>query len=45
MLDGGAVAAQQLQRANLLKQQIVTRVKTDAENAARPVQGWLRSGA
>lgn len=45
MLGGGAAATQQLQQANLLKQQIVTRVKADAENAARPVQGWLRSGA
>jgi len=45
MLGSGAGAAQQLQQANLLKQQIVTRVKTDAENAARPVQDWLRSGA
>lgn len=42
---GGAAAAPQLQQANVLKQQIVARVKTDAENAARPVQGWLRSGA
>jgi len=42
---GSAAAAPQLQQANVLKQQIVSRVKTDAENAARPVQGWLRSGA
>lgn len=40
----GSAAAHQLQQANVLKQQIVTRVKTDAQNAARPVQGWLRSG-
>lgn len=45
MLGGGVAASQQLQQANLLKQQIVTRVKTDAQNAARPVQDWLRSGA
>lgn len=45
VLGGGAAAAQHLQQANLLKQQIVTRVKADAENAARPVQDWLRSGA
>jgi len=44
-LGGAAAAAPQLQQANVLKQQIVARVKTDAENAARPVQGWLRSGA
>jgi flagellar M-ring protein FliF len=42
---GGASAVPQLQQANVLKQQIVARVKTDAENAAKPVQGWLRSGA
>jgi flagellar M-ring protein FliF len=39
---GGAQA--QLQRANLLKQQIVTKVKTDPATASRPVQGWLRDG-
>ncbi len=45
-LGGGAsAAAPQLQQANVLKQQIVARVKSDAQNAARPVQGWLRSGA
>ncbi len=42
---GGATQVPQLQQANVLKQQIVARVKTDAENAARPVQDWLRSGA
>ena len=42
---GGATPVPQLQQANVLKQQIVARVKTDAENAARPVQDWLRSGA
>ena len=40
---GGTVP--QLQQANVLKQQIVARVKNDSESAARPVQGWLRSGA
>ncbi len=43
LAGGGAVP--QLQQANVLKQQIVARVKNDAEGAARPVQGWLRSGA
>jgi flagellar M-ring protein FliF len=40
-----APAAPQLQRANVLKQEIVARVKSDAEGATRPVQGWLRTGA
>jgi len=45
VLGGSSAATHQLQQANVLKQQIVARVKTDAENAAKPVQGWLRSGA
>jgi len=40
-----APSAPQLQRANVLKQEIVARVKSDAEGATRPVQGWLRTGA
>lgn len=43
-LSGAAGAQAQLQRANALKQQIVTRVKTDPASATRPVQGWLRDG-
>jgi len=45
MAFSGATPAPQLHQANVLKQQIVARVKTDAENAAKPVQEWLRSGA
>lgn len=44
-LGAGAAAQHQLQQANVLKQQIVARVKSDAEGAAKPVQGWLRTGA
>ena len=38
----GAAERQQLQQS-ALKQEIVTRVKTDPQSATRPIQGWLRS--
>jgi flagellar M-ring protein FliF len=46
LASAGASGPQaQLQQANALKQQIVTRVKTDPATASRPIQGWLRDGA
>jgi len=45
LLEETAAANPQFKRARALKQQIVSNVKTDPENAGRLVKDWLQESS